>query len=112
MSRSRKASPSQPNTSPREIPAHLLPVWETLSRMSATDAWRLGAPIILSLGVVEPTIFYGRSEPEEIGLRFLSAIEPNEHWFAVAEHMGQAQQDPHMIAIALVRIAAVGLVGA
>jgi len=111
MSRSRKASPSQPNTSLLEIPAHLSPVWETLSRMSPTDAWRTGAPIILSLGVIEPTIFF-KGEPEEIGARFLAAIEPNEAWFRVAEHMGSVQQDPHMIAIALVRIAAVGLVGA
>ena len=70
MSRSRKASPSQPNTSQLEIPVHLLPVWETLSRMSPTDAWRVGAPIILSLGVVEQNAWTDNQQTHQYRLSY------------------------------------------
>jgi len=110
MSRSPKASPSQPSISPPAIPDHLLPVWETLDRLSPEECWRLGAPILLDLGLVEPTVFRD-AEPPQIGEMFRSRIEPTEEWFRIASDLGRFIKDHKLLTIALLRVAAVRLVG-
>lgn len=110
MSKSQTASLSQPSTSPPEIPDHLLPVWETISRMEPMDCWRTGAPILLYLGLVEPTLLR-RAEPEQIGEMFREKIEPTEEWFSVANDLGRFIRDHQLLAVALMRVAAIRLVG-
>ena len=111
MSKSQTVSPSQPSISPPAIPDHLLPVWETISRMEPMDCWRVAGPILLSLGIVEPTLLRDM-EPEEIGDVFRSRIKADAEWFAIANDLGRFIKDHKMLAVALLRISAVRLVGA
>lgn len=92
------------------IPDHLLPVFELISKLEPSDCWRLGAPILLDLGIVEPTLIR-QAEPPEIGEMFRGRIKPTPEWFAIAEDLGRTIKDHKMLAIALMRIAAVRLVG-
>jgi hypothetical protein len=110
MSKSPKASPSQPSSSPPAIPDHLLPTWETLAKLEAMDCWRVGAPILLQLGIIEPTLLRN-VEPEEMGLMFRDQIKANQEWFSIANDLGRFIQDHKLLAVALLRVGAVRLVG-
>lgn len=110
MSRSPKASPSLPNSSPPAIPDHLLPVWELIGRLEPMECWRIGAPILLDLGVIEPTVFRN-AEPEQIGEMFRAKIEATPEWFKIAEDLGRFVNDHKLLTVALMRVAAVRLVG-
>lgn len=110
MSKSRNNSPSLPNSSPPAIPDHLLPVWETINKLEPLDCWRVGAPILLQLGVIEPTVFRD-AEPPAIGEMFRAQITPTEEWFRIADDLGRFTKDHKLMAIALMRVAAVRLVG-
>lgn len=92
------------------IPEHLLPVFELISKLESLDCWRLGAPILLDLGIVEPTLIR-QAEPPEIGEMFRAQIKPNREWFSIAEDLGRTIKDHKVLATALMRIAAVRLVG-
>lgn len=110
MSKSQTAFPSPPSISPPAIPDHLLPVWETISRMEPMDCWRVGGPILLSLGIVEPTLLRDM-EPPEMGEKFRSMITPTDDWFRIANDLGRFIKDHKLLAVALLRISAVRLVG-
>jgi|688.fasta_scaffold61901_2 hypothetical protein len=110
MSKSPKASPSQPSSSPPAIPDHLLPVFELINRLDSIECWRIGAPIFLDLGVVEPTLFRD-ADPQQIGEMFRAQIKPSVEWFRIAEDLGRFVTDHKMLSVALMRIAAVRLVG-
>ena len=110
MSKSQSPSPSQPNTCPPAIPDHLLPVFELVSTLSSMECWRIGAPILLDLGITEPTTFR-KAEPEEIGEMFRERIKPDEQWFKRADDLGRYINDHKLVTVALMRIAAVELVG-
>ena len=110
MSKSPKASPSQPSTSPPAIPDHLLPVFELIAKLDSLECWRIGAPVFLDLGVIEPTLFRN-VDPPEMGELFRAQIKPNEEWFRIAEDLGRFVNDHKMLSVALMRIAAVRLVG-
>ena len=110
MSKSQKASPSQPSSSPPEIPEHLLPTWETLAKLESMDCWRVGAPILLQLGIIEPTLLRN-AEPPEIGNMFRDQIKANQEWFSIATDLGRFIQDHKLLAVALLRVGAVRLVG-
>lgn len=100
----------QPSISPPAIPDHLLPVFELVSSLDSRECWRLGAPILLDLGIIEPTTFR-KAEPDQIGEMFRERIKPNEQWFKRAEDLGRYINDHKLVAVALMRIAAVELVG-
>jgi len=85
-------------------------VWETLDRLSPEECWRVGAPILLDLGLVEPTVFRD-AEPPQIGEMFRSRIEPTEEWFRIASDLGRFIKDHKLLTIALLRVSAVRLVG-
>ena len=110
MSKSQTAFPSQPSISPPAIPDHLLPVFELISKLEPVDCWRLGAPVLLALGIVEPTVFR-KADPPEIGEMFRKQIKPTQEWFRIAEDLGRVVNDHKLLATALMRIAAVRLVG-
>jgi hypothetical protein len=110
MSKSQSPSPSQPSTSLPAIPDHLLPVFELVSSLSSIECWRIGAPILLDLGIIEPTTFR-KAEPDQIGEMFRERIQPTEQWFKRAEDLGRYINDHKLVTVALMRIAAVELVG-
>jgi len=110
MSKSQTAFPSQPSISPPAIPNHLLSVFELISKLEPVDCWRLGAPALLMLGIVEPTLFRN-ADPPEIGEMFRKQIKPTQEWFQIAEDLGRIVIDHKLLATALMRIAAVRLVG-
>ena len=94
-----------------QIPDHLLPVFETISGMSPMECWRVGASILIPLGVLDPTGFR-KGDPEDIGEMFRNQIKATPEWFAIANDLGRFVNDHKLMAIALMRIAAVRLVGA
>lgn len=78
--------------------------------MSPMECWRVGASILVPLGVMDPSVFR-KGDPEDIGELFRQKITPTPDWFAVAEDLGRFVNDHKLLAIALMRIAAVRLVG-
>jgi hypothetical protein len=74
------------------------------------DCWRVGAPILLQLGIIEPTLLRN-VEPEEMGLMFRDQIKANQEWFSIANDLGRFIQDHKLLAVALLRVGAVRLVG-
>jgi hypothetical protein len=78
--------------------------------MSEMECWRVGASILIPLGVMDPTTFRS-GDPEQIGTMFRDRIKPNAEWFAIANDLGRFVNDHKLLAIALMRIAAVRLVG-
>lgn len=85
-------------------------MFELISKLESLECWRIGAPILLDLGIIEPTLLRN-AEPQEIGEMFRAQIKPNNEWFRIAEDLGRFVNDHKMLAIALMRIAAVRLVG-
>ena len=110
MSKSQSPSPSQPSTSPLEIPEHLLKVFETIPQLESMECYRLGAAILQDLGIGEPSIFRD-VEPPVFGEMIRAEIKPSKHWFDVANDLARFQKDPRMLSVALLRIACVRLVG-
>lgn len=110
MSKSQSPSLLQPSTSLPAIPDHLLPVFELVSSLSSMECWRIGAPILLDLGVMDPTTFR-KAEPEQIGEMFRERIQPTEQWFKRADDLGRYINDHKLMAVVFMRIAAVELVG-
>ena len=85
-------------------------MFELISKLEPVDCWRLGAPALLTLGIVEPTVFR-KADPPEIGEMFRKQIKPTQEWFRIAEDLGRVVNDHKLLATALMRIAAVRLVG-
>jgi hypothetical protein len=117
MSKSQTVSPSQPSTSPPEIPEHsvvtdnhLVPVFEAIKNFETMECYRLGAAILQDLGVGEPSIFRD-VEPPVFGESIRAGIKPTQYWFDVANDLSRFQKDPRMLAVALLRISCVRLVG-
>jgi hypothetical protein len=110
MSKSQTVSPSQPSTSPLEIPEHLLRVFETIQQLDPMECYRLGAAILQDLGIGEPSIFRP-VEPPEFGESIRAGIKPTQYWFDVANDLSRFQKDPRMLAVALLRISCIRLVG-
>lgn len=81
-----------------------------VSSLSSIECWRIGAPILLDLGIIEPTTFR-KAEPDQIGEMFRERIQPTEQWFKRAEDLGRYINDHKLVTVALMRIAAVELVG-
>ena len=92
------------------IPDHLLRVFELLSRMSPSECYRLGAPILQDIGVPEPSLFRG-VEPPQMGVMFRDGIKPSHEWFMICEDLGRFVTDPQVMAIALLRISVIRMVG-
>jgi hypothetical protein len=110
MSKSQTVSPSQPNSSPPEIPDHLLRVFETISNLAPSECYRLGGAILQDIGIAEPSLFR-KAEPQEIGEMFRQNIKPDAHWLSVCSDLSRFMNDPRMMAVALLRISAIRLVG-
>lgn len=110
MSKSQTASPSQPSSSPPVIPDHLLRVYETISNFDSSDCYRLGGAILHDIGIGEPSLFRDMETPE-IGDLFRNNIKPNKEWFDICNDLGRFVNDPRVMAVALLRIAAIRLVG-
>lgn len=110
MSKSQTISPSQPSTSPLEIPEHLVRVFEAVQQFETMECYRLGAAILQDLGVGEPSIFRD-VEPPVFGESIRAGIKPTQYWFDVANDLSRFQKDPRMLAVALLRISCVRLVG-
>ncbi len=85
-------------------------MFELVSSLSSIECWRIGAPILLDLGIIEPTTFR-KAEPDQIGEMFRERIQPTEQWFKRAEDLGRYINDHKLVTVALMRIAAVELVG-
>ena len=85
-------------------------MFELVNSLSSLECWRVGAPILLDLGIIEPTTFR-KAEPEQIGEMFRERIKPDEQWFKRADDLGRYINDHKLVTVALMRIAAVELVG-
>lgn len=110
MSKSPKAFPSQPSSSPLEIPDNLSKVYETIQQLDPIECYRLGAAILQDLGIGEPSIFRD-VEPPVFGDMIRAEVKTSQHWFDIANDLGRFQKDPRILAVALLRIACVRLVG-
>ena len=62
------------------------------------------------LGVLEPSLFRNM-EPETIGELFRSQVQPTDKWLKIGDDLERFVQDHNLMAVAMLRIAAVGLVG-
>lgn len=62
------------------------------------------------LGVLEPSLFRNM-EPETIGELFRSQVQPTDKWLKIGDDLERFVQDQNLMAVAMLRIAAVGLVG-
>jgi len=110
MSKSLKASPSQPSSFQLEIPEQHLKVFETIQQLDPIECYRLGAAILQDLGVGEPSVFRA-VEPPVFGDMIRAEVKPTQYWFDVANDLARFQKDPRMLTVALLRIACVRLVG-
>lgn len=84
--------------------------FDRIKELSSLDCYRLGASVLPQLGVLEPSLFRNM-EPETIGELFRSQVQVNEKWLKVGDDLERFVQEPNLMAVALLRIAAVGLVG-
>lgn len=78
--------------------------------MEPLDCWRVAGPILLDLGITEPTLLR-KAEPPEMGDMFRAIVQADDEWFAIAEDLGRFIKDHKLLAVALLRVAAVRLVG-
>lgn len=85
-------------------------MFEVVNSLESMECWRIGAPILLDLGIMEPTTFR-KAEPEQIGEMFRERIKPEDRWFKRIEELSRYINDHKLMAVALMRIAAVELVG-
>ena len=92
------------------IPDHLLRVYETINNFDSSDCYRLGGAILHDIGIGEPSLFRDMETPE-IGDLFRNNIKPNKEWFDICNDLGRFVTDPRVMAVALLRIAAIRLVG-
>lgn len=84
--------------------------FDRIKSLSPIECYRLGASILPQLGVLEPSLFR-KMEPEVMGELFRSQIQVNEKWLKIGDDLERFVQDHNLMAVAFLRIAAVGLVG-
>jgi len=115
MSKSQTVSPSQPSSSlPATPPKQPTPLqkaaFERIKSLPPIDCYRLGASILPQLGVLEPSVFR-KMEPDQLGELFRSQVHEGEKWLKIGDDLERFVQDHNLMAVAFLRIAAVGLVG-
>ena len=110
MSKSPKVSPSQPSSSPLEIPDRHLKVFETIQQLEPIECYKLGGAILQDLGIGEPSIFRA-VEPPVMGDMIREQVKPTQYWFDVCDDLGRFVKDPRIMTVAVLRIACVRLVG-
>lgn len=74
------------------------------------ECYRLAAPALLQLGIIEPSVFR-KMDPDQLGELFRSQVQENERWMKIGDDLERFVQDSDLMAVAMLRIAAVGLVG-
>lgn len=97
-------------TIPKEPTPLQKAAFDRVSRLSPLDCYRLGASIFPQLGIIEPSVFR-KMEPEVMGELFRSQIQPNDKWLKIGDDLERFVQEHNLMAVAFLRIAAVGLVG-
>lgn len=74
------------------------------------ECYRLGGAALLQLGIIEPSMFR-KMDPEQLGELFRSQVQETERWMKIGDDLERFVQDSNLMAVAFLRIAAVGLVG-
>lgn len=60
--------------------------------------------------MIEPSIFR-KMEPTQLGELIRSQVQVNEKWMKIGDDLERFVQDKDLLAVAFLRVAAVGLVG-